>query len=167
MIRLLQDPSGKALEWAAHELRTPAVVFHPNVSFVVMDNSELLAVIVCHEYRESDDGNSLDVSVVARRRGWATRRILKQLFEYGFDTCKCVRVGLQIAETNKNAIDIATRLGFRQEARLRKAQDGKRDKLVFGMLRDECHWLSKPKRHKKKQNVVYLEKGLLAAAPIA
>jgi RimJ/RimL family protein N-acetyltransferase len=77
----------------------------------------------------------------AGETGWASRKMLKAIFHFAFDTMPCNRVSTAIAATNKTALDFAQRLGFQLEGQMRGAWPDGSDAMLYGMLKDECPWL--------------------------
>ena len=70
---------------------------------------------------------------------------LKRLFHWFFDDMGLVRMTARIAPDNERSINIAKKLGFQQEGIIRKGLDGKRDVILFGLLREDCKLLVTPK----------------------
>jgi len=153
-IKVTEADSDEALEWAAQHFGMSAAAFKPANTLIVHTDQELLAVLIYHEYREYDAGNTIEATIVARNPGWATRRTLRILFGYAFNTCKAIRFGVQIQANNAHAIDIVKRLGYKQEGRIRRGGDGQHDWLQLSMLKNECRWLAG--RPKKEQKVTRL-----------
>ena len=75
-------------------------------------------------------------------RAWASREFLHAMFDYPFRQLKCVRITAPVAEDNSDAIRFLVRLGFKEEGRLRRALPDGRDRLIYGILKEECKWAS-------------------------
>jgi hypothetical protein len=69
----------------------------------------------------------------------ATRRLLKAVYTALFS--QVVRLTALIDPGNRRAIKNATAMGFVVEGLCRRGIDGRRDGLVFGMLREDCKFL--------------------------
>jgi len=75
----------------------------------------------------------------------ATRRLLRATYTALF--AQVVRLTALIDPGNTRAIRNATAMGFVVEGLCRRGLDGRRDALVFGMLREDCKFLrSTPQR---------------------
>jgi RimJ/RimL family protein N-acetyltransferase len=75
----------------------------------------------------------------AMRRSYA-----KQVFEYCFYTCKCVRITAMTKPTNVRCIKLIESAGFKKEGRIRKVIKENlqySDGLIYGLLRKECRYL--------------------------
>jgi RimJ/RimL family protein N-acetyltransferase len=72
-----------------------------------------------------------------------SRAILKELFSHCFDTLKAVRLTCHVRKSNKRARRFVERLGWKNEGCKRKGFDGKRDAIVYGLVKNECRWLGK------------------------
>jgi RimJ/RimL family protein N-acetyltransferase len=71
-----------------------------------------------------------------------TRRLLQALFTAVFS--QAVRVSALIEPGNARAIKNAEALGFRYEGYGRLMVEGRRDALIYGMLREDCRYLPPP-----------------------
>ena len=107
----------------------------------VINENQLGAVIVYDNYRPAV--KSISVSIVVEDKKVLTRKLLKTLFAYPFFDLQCRRIQAIIDEKNNPSIKLCRQLGFAQEGILRKASpiEGN-DLLIFGMLKEECKWLS-------------------------
>jgi len=72
------------------------------------------------------------------------RSFAKQVFEYCFITCKCVRITAMTTLDNKRCIKLIESAGFKKEGVVRKVvKKGMQylDGAVYGLLREECRYL--------------------------
>jgi RimJ/RimL family protein N-acetyltransferase len=69
-----------------------------------------------------------------------SRRLLKTIFRTAFT--RATRLSALIEPSNERALAQVKRLGFWPEGFCRLAIEGKRDAVMFGMLRQECRWLA-------------------------
>jgi RimJ/RimL family protein N-acetyltransferase len=74
-------------------------------------------------------------------RNWACRAFIRAMFDYPFRQLECARITAPVADGNSQAIRFLEKLGFKLEGRLRKAMPDGRDRLIFGILKEECKWL--------------------------
>lgn len=84
---------------------------------------------------------SIQIHIATFDPRWCHRRFLRAVFWYPFNQLKVERVYGPIRSTNKAAVDLAQRLGFIEDARLKDAiPDG--DLIIFKMERTNCRWLT-------------------------
>lgn len=110
------------------------------VSFALLDEKDdsLVAGITFYDHR----GPSIMVAGAATSARWAlNRQIMKELFAYPFVTLGCERLQSTVAVDNRRSRRFTEGLGLREEGLLRRAFYGK-DAILYGMLRDECPWLT-------------------------
>ena len=72
------------------------------------------------------------------------RTFAKQVFEYCFYTCKCVRVTAMTKIDNVRCIKLIESAGFKQEGIVRKViREGMKfhNAVLYGLLRNECKYL--------------------------
>lgn len=68
------------------------------------------------------------------------RTFVKAIFEYPFNQCGCSHVLALVDSANQQAMDIDTRLGFKELSRLPRAGlEG--DLVTLVMAKDECKWI--------------------------
>lgn len=74
-------------------------------------------------------------------RQWACRGFILAMFDYPFRQLECVRITAPVAEGNDKAIQFLERLGFVREGCLRRALPDGRDRLIYGILKEDCKWI--------------------------
>ena len=74
-------------------------------------------------------------------RGGITRGVIRFIANYVFNQNGCRRLTVRTKKRNRRVLKLAPRYGFKYEGIQRHfyADD---DAVVFGMLRDNCRWLS-------------------------
>lgn len=76
---------------------------------------------------------------------WLSGNMIWVVFDYPFNQLKVNKVAGTINSSNKELLDFNTRLGFKEEGRIKGAYPNG-DLLVLTMERAECRWLKiKPK----------------------
>lgn len=85
--------------------------------------------------------SSHDVHVTLAVTGRATPAFVFAAFDYPFNQVGLRRVTALARVSNTRSIRLARHLGFTLEGRLRRAADNE-DVLVFGLLREECRWIT-------------------------
>lgn len=68
-----------------------------------------------------------------------TRRLLVAMFRAVFS--RATRISALVEPHNARALRQVRRLGFSEEGFMRRAVEGDRDALLFGMLAEECRYL--------------------------
>jgi hypothetical protein len=99
------------------------------------DEGGIMGVILCNF--SSPFEAEFNTAVVDPR--CVTRRVLRAVFTALFS--RVVRVSAQIAPDNTRSLRNVARMGFKLEGHMRLALDGKRDAVVFGMLKTDCRFL--------------------------
>ena len=86
---------------------------------------------------------------------WVHPGVLYYMFAVPFYIFGVNRITLTAIENNKPSITWINDLGFTYEGSLRMAVEGKYDKHLYGMLKDECKWLTDKRclREMKKYSV--------------
>ena len=75
--------------------------FGANRSAFVVDSKEIAAGVVFHNW--SPTSEVIEVSAAAVNPKWATRSVLKDLFDYAYDGCGCQMVIARISAKNERA----------------------------------------------------------------
>jgi RimJ/RimL family protein N-acetyltransferase len=102
----------------------------------VMLGDRLVGGVVFHDYhpRAAD----IEISAAFDTAAWCSPAALKGFLFYPMHTLKLQRCTARVAESNARARRFLSRLGFREEGRLRRAFDGEEDMLVYGVLREDA-----------------------------
>lgn len=135
-----KEYQGKLLEWAA--LHGPTYDFRRQMASaqgIIVDN-KLVAVCVYHTFRHQVP--DIEMTMVADSPRWATPGAVRFLLSYPFLQLKVRRVTCLIGRKNKRSRRLVEGLGWKLEGTCRRAWDGKQDCMVYGLLREECRWIS-------------------------
>lgn len=135
--------SPKVIPWVAERITDADMLPDADacVAFGVLKDKRPIAGILWSEFREMRHGNDVRVTVAAEDPRWCLPGVLRQLFDYPFNTLKCTRITSIIREGNHRSLKVTKGLGFRQEGVARRAYNGKSNAIILGLLRDECRWL--------------------------
>jgi RimJ/RimL family protein N-acetyltransferase len=112
--------------------------FGPSTAIGVQKDGQLIAGAVYHDYRDGQ----VEASLSADSPKWATRSVLFSLFAYPFIQMDANRLLVTCDESNKKAMKMNRQLGFTPEGILRQMYYPN-DAIIWGMLKDECKWLTK------------------------
>ena len=84
------------------------------------------------------------IHVVAREGAlWCHEDILWHVFNYPFNELCLDRVTVPVLSGNTPSLRMVEAIGFTYEGTLRKAGRNGQDIKLYGMLKDECHWLKR------------------------
>ena len=90
-------------------------------------------------------GHVCSMHTVISRPDLLSRHMIRESFDYIFNTCDVKFVFGPVDSTNKAAIEFDTRLGFKELYRIEGGGvDG--DLIIFGMAKQDCRWI-KGKKH--------------------
>lgn len=137
MINLIYGHKDKIREWVCNELKLEKFGGDNYEAIGIMDDEELIGGFIYHHYV----GHMVDISLATISKKWCTRRILREIFKYPFETCGVIRFQAQCKRSNKPMKKLFKRLGFKLEGVLRKAYRGTDDVFCYSMMKDECRWL--------------------------
>lgn len=116
--------------------------FAPDATAIgVVEGTKLLGGAVFSDYRVMTYGNDIRLHGAFQDARWATRRILGLILAYPFHQLGCTRLTTITAKNNKIARRFDERLGFRYVGKLSRGWDGRRDAIIYEMLKEECKWL--------------------------
>jgi hypothetical protein len=129
-------------EWAAERLDSVVgrPLAHAPVALGVVRGTDIAAALLFANYREGVD---IEVSVAADNADWCRPSTLRRLFAYPFTQLSLPRLTSIVARDNKRCRKLCEGLGWKIEGVVRRAYDGRRDAIIYGMLRDECRFLTK------------------------
>lgn len=106
----------------------------------ILQNGALACAVVFDNWRPAT--KSVFASIAVENKTALTRGVLSAFFDYGFNHLGCKRITCLIDKNNEKSIKLCSRIGFIQEGTLRQAAPSGNDLLIFGMLEQECRWLS-------------------------
>lgn len=137
MKRIITDQSEAITKWVAHKIGEDHIPMSYGVGLEL--NGELVAGVV---YAQKTATN-VHMHVGSNgSRHWMTPEYLGFCFAYPFFHLKCERVTGFVRADNIDAQRFDEHLGFIREGRLRRACADGTDLIVYGMLREECRFLT-------------------------
>ena len=150
-MKLLYGFDKMVCDWVASQLKSSLTGgdFEPCVAIgIVDDQEELVAGCIFNNYRMGE----VELTFAAKNPSWATRDILRQLFDYPFRQLCVQRITAFIAKPNKRARRVIEGWGFVQEGVKRKAIDGK-DAIMYGCLPHEARFWSVTSNGKSAERI--------------
>lgn len=126
--------------WVESRLRGISNGFGQYSAIGIEDSGKIIAGVVYHDYRRF----SIQLSMASESPRWCSRKTLNILLGYPFNQLMVERITACTAKNNKRLRSLVTRLGFKLEGTLRRGHDGKKDLLLYGMLREEAaRWINR------------------------
>lgn len=101
---------------------------------IMTDTGELAAAVVISNFRQMD----CEISCASETPLAWRPHVCKAVFSYIFDQLGCARTTCITTKRNKQTRAFLSSLGFKLEGNVRLGYDGKRDALIYGLLRSEC-----------------------------
>lgn len=135
-VKLLVGYDREVSEWVRLQLGMDSG-FGDCATIGIVSGGQLIAGLVYHCYRHP----SIEMSIASVSPAWCNRRTLKHIFTYPFDQLGCKRATILVDSENHPVRAFCERVGFIHEGTLRQAHPNG-DAEIFGMLRDECRWIS-------------------------
>ncbi|TDN70396.1 GNAT family protein [Paraburkholderia sp. BL10I2N1] len=136
MIDFIYGEDARVTAWVARRI---GVKFGDTTAIGVERDGELIAGVVYDRYT----GNDICMHVAAEPGArWATKQAMFRFFVYPFVQLKCSRVTGLVGANNHAARRFDEHVGFVQEGLLRRGMEDGSDLIVYGMLREECRWIS-------------------------
>jgi RimJ/RimL family protein N-acetyltransferase len=105
---------------------------------VVNDQQDFVAGVVITNFRKTD----CEISCASETPAAWRPTVCKAIFTYIFEQLDCVRCTSITVKGNKKARSFLEGLGFQLEGNVRLGYDGRRDALIYGLLRSECRFLN-------------------------
>ena len=130
-----------AIRFVEHVLKVPAGTFHPANGLLIVRDNMPIAGVCFHNFRELEHGRTVEGSIGSIGPKWATKQVLRAVFDYAFNYLGCARFQ---AVTRADAADtrkFLLRLGFQEEGQMRQYWDAKTDAVLYAMLKRDCRWL--------------------------
>jgi RimJ/RimL family protein N-acetyltransferase len=104
---------------------------------VKSDDNEFVAGVVVSNFR----GTDCEISTATETPLAWRPNVCKAIFQYIFVQLGCVRCTSITTKSNKKARGFLEALGFVLEGNVRLGYDGRKDALIYGLLKGECRFL--------------------------
>lgn len=139
---MIAYPAGKFTEMVGQYLtEKTGMSLTPGMyqAFMIVDeNRDFAGGVVFSNFRKTD----LEVSCASDHPAAFRNSVCRAIFDYVFKQLNCVRCTSITTKGNKKARAFLEALGFQLEGNVRLGYDGKRDALIYGLLRSECRFLT-------------------------
>lgn len=137
MKRIILHQSTAVVEWVAGQLGEKP--FQRAIGIGLEANGGLIAGVV---FSDADEQNVMMHVSSDGSRKWMTPAFLSFCFRYPFLQLKCQRITGLVRADNADAQRFDEHLGFIREGRLRRACADGTDMIIYGMLKEECRFLT-------------------------
>lgn len=128
-----------AVKWANERIKSLGDFPEDTGNLALMRDGVIVAVCVYTEYAGA--GVAMNIASDGSKR-WMTKQFLRACFEWPFDYLKVNRVTGLVRADQPDVMKFDEHLGFKREGVLRKAEPDGMDLIIYGMLKDECRWIS-------------------------
>jgi RimJ/RimL family protein N-acetyltransferase len=134
---LLVHDDQRIAEWARERIpHIRETGFGACTAFGVLQDGALVGAVVFNNYR------GFDIHMSAVLDAPLTRQSLRTLCEYAFGQLNVRRVTSITGKKNRKARRALRIIGFTEEGTCKHALDGKSDAVVYGLLRENCKWIT-------------------------
>jgi hypothetical protein len=105
---------------------------------ILNDKGEFCAGVVISEFR----GHDCQISCATETSVAWRDTVVTAVFDYIFNQLGCVRCTSITKKGNRRTRAFLEGLGFKLEGRVRRGFDGTQDALLYGLLAEECRYIS-------------------------
>lgn len=137
LCRIFADEDGTVHAFVREGLNENIV---PGVAMGIAYAGKLIGGIVFNDIRPERD---CWLTIYTTDKRWCNRRVLRAIFGLVFDKMKCERCSAFVSKNNQASKNLVERLGFRPEGVIRLYADDGQDRLLYGMLKEECKYYVK------------------------
>ena len=131
-----------ALHYVASKVDIPGSLLCPCKIFEARHEGKHMGSILVNNYKLLGSGkHEAELTFAGGDVIPWTRHCIREIAYIVFEDLKCVRAVSGCAKDNLKSQEYLDRLGFTFEGRAQKGWDGERDKLWYGMTKDNCKWL--------------------------
>lgn len=136
-MKMITDSSGFVAQWVAHHSKSRVEDGSLSLGFID-DDGQLIGGISLTEKQKS----SAAVTIAATSPRWCTQANLKKAFEHVFDTMGVKYLYALTPDNNERAKKLTLGVGFKPDGKLRGIGPDGDDVNLFGMLREDCRFLT-------------------------
>jgi ribosomal-protein-serine acetyltransferase len=104
----------------------------------ILSDGELVAAVAYSDF----NGAHMQVTIAGTQGvAWLSRRVLRELFSFPFETHGCKKLTALISEDNLTSLNLCSKLGFSLEALVRYAAHDGGNLIIMALMREDCRWL--------------------------
>ena len=120
-------------KWVLQRVPLPGLTHFQCLAFFDPERG-VQAVVMYHNYRKTD----IEIVFACEPGGrWAHRDLMKMAINYPFDQLGCSRITALCRKDNKKVRKLMYQVGFKQEGKIRRADDDGADLFIYGLLPEE------------------------------
>jgi RimJ/RimL family protein N-acetyltransferase len=105
------------------------------------DNGDFAGGAVVSNFRQGQYGNDCEISCAAETAMAFRPGVCTAVFRYVFVQLGCTRLTAITTKKNRRTRAFLERLGFALEGCVRRAYDGRKSALIYGLLAEDCRYL--------------------------
>lgn len=105
------------------------------------DNTFVAGVLISNVRYTGSTPIDCEISCATETSAAWRPEVLQAIFGYVFGQIKCVRCTSIVKKNNVRSRKFLEALNFQLEGNLRKAYDGEKDALIYGLLAEECQYI--------------------------
>jgi RimJ/RimL family protein N-acetyltransferase len=105
------------------------------------DTDEFMGGCVIANFRQGPYGNDCEISCAAENSMAFRHNVVHAVMDYVFGQLLCTRLTAITTKRNSRTRAFLEALGFALEGNIRRAYDGKRDALIYGLMVEDCRFL--------------------------
>lgn len=145
MAKLMIGKSAEVAAWAAGQIPwlSGPEGFGPCEAWGIMNDETMTGAIIFTNHQK--DIGDICFDVIAPNGNWGADDIWATISDYVFNVLKCERLTMVLPKAAKVNRALAERVGFVMEGTRRKAYPGGVNAIMYGMLREDCRWLTADK----------------------
>jgi RimJ/RimL family protein N-acetyltransferase len=138
MREIVYSAPERFIAWA--EAQIPDCRFRSDAKAIGMTiNHDIVAAAIFDTFSTSSCFISIASDGSAK---WLNREFLIRVFAFPFLQCGHRRVSSIVSETNAASLRFIRHLGWTEEGRIRQGGPKGEDVILFGLLREECRWVT-------------------------
>lgn len=138
MVTFKVDTDSSLTKWVCEGLKETDEWVRANVTLGIYDKNCLIAGVIYHDIRASQD---CWITIYSTNKRWCSRRSLRLIFGFAFNQLKCRRINALVDTDNRSSIRLLKGVGFRKEGLLRQFRENEKDCYIFGLLKSDCKYL--------------------------
>lgn len=146
MKKLVTDQTEQVAQWVCDRIEGMTLGDSPYWAMGLLDRRGYLVAGTVYSNFTQRDVHIHHAQLTPRSM---SARYLGETFRYPFHQLKVRRCTVIVAASNAASLRFVRNLGFVQEGRIRSFFETGDDAFIFGMLREECRWLSLGIKHGK------------------
>lgn len=114
--------------------------FFPFVAIGFEVDGKLAAGVVFNNYQKT--AKCIHLTAYSQSERWLSKNNLHTIFSYPYIQLGCVRTTAVTGRSNKRTRKLLEGVGYKLEGTHPKGLDGIQTAISYGMLREDCKWIT-------------------------